>query len=124
MKIRQGFVSNSSTSSFLIFGKCFENYDLATEKLAEYSKLHPEAGIADVEDMEEYDIFEVICSIIGLEFWMPYGGEDAVYCGKSFDEMALDETRREFQDRILKSFQKLFPEMTIEDLSVYEEAWN
>ena len=47
MKIRKGFVSNSSSSSFVILGYLFKNKDIdpeVCEKLCEDRKIHCQAG--------------------------------------------------------------------------------
>ena len=78
MKIRSGFVSNSSSSSFVCFG-AYVDYE--------------------IEDWEERERLEDQ----GIEF---HQGEDGNVIGVDPDEMGLDETLRQFQTRIAEKISK------------------
>ena len=71
MKIRSSFVSNSSSSSFCIYGIYTEDCTEEQEELAERK----------------------------LEVWRPPYG-DGYYIGKSLSDIGLDETLRMFQKRV------------------------
>ncbi len=75
MKIRNGFVSNSSSSSFCLLGICLTDAEEEAEKLAKDNQLCVEYAI------EEYD--------------------DAVYVGLPPTSMKDEETLLEFKKRIV-----------------------
>ena len=103
MKVRNGFVSNSSSSSFLIYGAAILSQDF--EKLLEAN------GIDDYYDFEKKT---------GLCVEQPTD-QDTVYIGLSWEATGSDETRTQFQDRvaglILAGLNEKF------DLSTYQDAW-
>uniref|UniRef100_A0A6M3Y5S7 Uncharacterized protein n=1 Tax=viral metagenome TaxID=1070528 RepID=A0A6M3Y5S7_9ZZZZ len=83
MKIRIGFVSNSSNTSFCIYGKYFDDLSNELKELIE-SK--------------------------GLE--LIYGQNEGYYVGRSFTDIKDDETGKEFKERTLKDMKEIFPELT------------
>ena len=96
MKIRFGFVSNSSTTSFCIYGKYFNRL--------------PE------NDEDWYDV----CDEIGLECHSdPYGRDH--YIGLSLTDIGLDETFREFQNRTKEKFEKIG--LDTEKMGIYKTGW-
>jgi len=107
MKTRQGFVSNSSSSSFLIYGVCIEEDEAI--KLAE--KLTK-------ENFEEpWEAREAIDYKTNFETYCPY---DEIFIGKSWDSIKDDETGKQFKD----SIEKELKELGITDgFSTHEYAW-
>lgn len=94
MKIRMGFVSNSSTSSFLIYGTddiSSEEYDLISDK---YYK--------------------------EIDYHCPY--EDHYYIGYSWDSIKDDETGKQFKDRVESKIKELLGRDNM-SFGTYEEAW-
>lgn len=79
MKIRNGFVSNSSSVSFCIYGARLPS-DLSK----------------DIRNLRDYNLDDF------------YGEFDDVYLGQDYTSMNEDETRREFEERIEKSLKDLF----------------
>lgn len=75
MKIRTGFVSNSSSSSFLIYG-----IELTSEEFGKFSN--------------DYDY--------AYPEYYHGDGEYAHYFGISWNEVGDDETGREFKERVVK----------------------
>ncbi len=91
MKIRLGFVSNSSTTSFLIYG-----IELTSEELEKLTEDLPEL----LEKEYSYD-------------------EDG-YLGRSWDTVKDDETGKQFKESVEKEVKKLFPNKKLEFRTVKE----
>lgn len=131
MKIRNGFVSNSSTSSFLIYGAYLESEDIVTafknniDKIKEKSP--DDAAVAYYEESpEDYDdYFEMLDSLSDLmedkdiDTWCVW--DEDYYIGASLRRIKDDETMSQFKDRIGKKIKSIF-DVTI-PLDIHEEAW-
>ena len=121
MKIRQGFVSNSSSSSFLIYGTCIDEDKIKTKELLQ-KIIEKEEGINDLEaagdefDDDTTDILEVLTD---LEVWHPEYVE-AYYMGLSWSDVKDDETGRQFKDRVEAKIKEFFPTAKF---GTHEEAW-
>jgi hypothetical protein len=106
MKIRNGFVSNSSTSSFLIYGVLLD-------------ESYPEAddSFYDRAESEMYDLK------------LPLGAHyfDGTYIGTSWSKVKDDETGRQFKDRVESSIKELIDHMGLDTeklkFGTFEEAW-
>jgi len=108
MKIRTGFVSNSSSSSFCLFGVQLEwdkfvNY-LKKNKLIK--KTAPEDENDDSDVYEEDDLFDTLESL-GYPYCEDYDN-DVIYFGKSPEEMGEDETRGQFETRVQQELKEKF----------------
>ena len=93
MKIRQGFVSNSSSSSFCIYGCCIEENDID----------------AIDEKLKEKNIYIV------------YGPYDSVYIGREFTSIKDDETGKQFKENVEKEIEEVLGEKR--KCSTFEEGW-
>ena len=111
MKIRQGFVSNSSSSSFMIYGAIFSSLDSQV-----------------VEAFEE----------AGLEVYCPF--DDDYYIGMSWDGVGDNETGGEFKKRVENTIRNVklekgvefvigkveeieFPDLTHLSFMTHSESW-
>lgn len=111
MKARLDFVSNSSSSSFMLVGDVFDSHSIVEG----WRRLNPDAatdkeGIEDDEDFDDYELVEEIAEKLDLSYER---GIDVYYdhwvLGLPFDKMDDNETKKQFIDRITKSLQKVFP---------------
>ena len=106
MKIRSGFVSNSSSSSFCLYG----TYIYMTRDELEWLGVFPTATKED-EDLEGVDLFEELHSAgvdAGVEVVNDYESGIA-YVGIDPCTIGDDETGSQFKKRALESLKKLFP---------------
>jgi len=107
MKVRTGFVSNSSSSSFLIWGISKSSSELRSLLTIE-------------EDDEVYEKLEDCLSKTGLDYYHPEY-DDTYYIGVSWSSVKDDETGAQFKARV----QQLIAQLLGADLpcSTHEEAW-
>jgi len=101
MKIRLGFVSNSSTSSFCIYGTSIEN----------------------LIDEEGNTIDEL--SNPNIDTWCPPGGE--IHIGRSLTEIKDDQTFKEFKDEtkemIIAELKKMNIKISDLKFGIHQEGW-
>lgn len=106
MKIIQSFISNSSSSSFCIYGSRL-NLDATKEILR---RDH------NIEIEEEYELEE----LLGLDVRsVPYD-DGYFYIGRSFKMIKDNETGKDFKKSVEVKIKKYFPNQS---LSTFEESY-
>jgi len=100
MKTRNGFVSNSSTTSFCIFGSAIDEEECAKLIREKYSQ------DAKFEDGENDDIIDEWANHAGLELHYGYDRCEA-YLGRSWSSVQDDETGRAFKESVQKALKDL-----------------
>jgi len=125
MKVRTRFVSNSSSSSFCIYGAALDKETLKeilqskekieTEKEKRvkkaqeaYGKVPPEEYLklkADAEHYEDfgegfYEQFNKLITKFGLSYYDQSGDGEYFCIGRNFTSMKDDETKKQFQDSV------------------------
>jgi len=104
MKVRAGFVSNSSSSSFCIYGASM-NLSEIIEKI-KGTNLIPEEELERMEEENEwYELSEILEEKIGLS---TYQSEDYFWIGREWSSIDDDETGREFKEGIKTKLDEVF----------------
>jgi hypothetical protein len=108
MKFRGGFVSNSSSSSFCIYGLYLEE--------AEYSK------ISDGYDLNEDVDKKLQDAGLSSVHLVTGQGDGYAYIGRDYSDIGDDETGRQFKDSVEKAVALLFPGQE-KKCGMHEESW-
>ena len=102
MKIRSGFVSNSSSSSFCVYGSYIAE--------SVFEAVYDDAN--KIKILEQFDIDE---------HGNPDCYEDTTMVGRRFTSIKDDETGGEFKKKTSEAMKKLFGEDT--ECSTCKEGW-
>jgi hypothetical protein len=110
MKIRTGFVANSSTSSFMMYGVCID-YD-------------PEGNEEDEDGDFEFDYYSET-EKVGLDHHHPEYSDH--FIGISMSQIGDDETGKQFKDKTTKKVNEFLDKIGykgVRHFSIMEEAWH
>jgi hypothetical protein len=104
MKIRSGFVSNSSTTSFCIVGMCGDD-------------IKNKLGFSDEDHYLGEDD--------RIEGFSVYGNDYQSYIGLDIEEMKNSETLDDFKNRVAIKLSKAFVKnIEKNDISIIIDAWH
>ena len=101
MKVRLGFVSNSSSSSFLIYGSLIEE----------------DNSIFDIKEFADDPM--CYCEQHDLECHSPWDSE--YYVGKSWDGIKDNQTGKEFKEEVEETIKEM--NSAINTFGTFSEAW-
>lgn len=103
MKIRSDFVSNSSSTSFMLVGDVFDNAEIISAWEQKTGK--------NAND-EEYDVWECLHELChGLQYERGLDNYyDQYVIGLSWDDIKPDETKAQFEARVKDLLDREFPE--------------
>lgn len=127
MKLRFGFVSNSSSTSFCMYGSIFEFnkiievfddvYEQKRQELLKQMKENCERNGFDFNEEEEYvedyEIIEFIVDDIVKNSNLNYminGEDESVLVGRNFTNIGDDETGSQFKQNAEEQIKDLFGE--------------
>ena len=100
MKIRSDYVSNSSSSSFMIVGGAF-----AEAEIMEFGRKH---GLVSDDDDDIFDAIDKIVDKFGLSCERGIENYYDEWCiGLHYGDMKDSETKKEFENRISEKLQEL-----------------
>lgn len=104
MKIRNSFVSNSSSSSFIIYG-----IEISEEEVRKYAdkKYSDDKEYNNLNKSEIFDIVDFLQSNDSLEFVCDYECDD-YYIGRSFEKIRDNETGKQFKESVEKQLSEVF----------------
>ncbi|MCK9596309.1 hypothetical protein M0R19_03955 [Candidatus Pacearchaeota archaeon] len=116
MKIRKGFVSNSSTTSFCIYGVCASFDDIEKSIFDKYKE----------DENNRIEKTYQICDENNLFFIRRFDCDDSdCYIGRHIADMKDEETLGEFKNKTKELMKKLFGGVFQDDkyYSIQTDGW-
>lgn len=111
MKVRSGFVSNSSSSSFCIYGTYLEFSEIIEKLKASNLLTVDESKKIDDDEDEDEDMYENLEELLSkktdLELYFDYEG-DSAWIGRDWSSVGDDETGRQFKENVESELIKVF----------------
>ena len=109
MKMRNGFVSNSSSSSFVVYGATIEKDELLEALLKKFPDLEVERDEDGEIFLEETDIYDIIWDIPDAEVQSLSLAEDddLFMVGRPLTEIEENETLAQFKSRVHSTLDKI-----------------
>ena len=106
MKTVLSFISNSSSSSFIMFGS-----RIPKEDFIKYASVKLNETEEEIEKkMNDYG--EIKFPNNSIEVVIDYEDDSDVYVGRSYENIGDDETGRMFKDSVEKEFKEHFPKVS------------
>jgi hypothetical protein len=102
MRIRNGFVSNSSSTSFCIYGIYLSNDEKHIKKC--YKKFIPNGEATDTYEMIE----EMLENVEKISFSVYSNDGDGYFIGREWMNIQDNETGKEFKTNVEKNLNELF----------------
>ena len=106
MKLRQGFVSNSSSTSFCAYGVCIDFDEI---------KRMGTVSISDYDKIQE--AMEKVLDQSNLDYAF---GEEYAYIGLPYEDLKDNETGKQFKERAMNNFKGLKKYLDLDPL-VHED---
>jgi hypothetical protein len=123
---RLGFVSNSSSSSFCIYGFPLEEDTISEEEKKNFMKKYLGKDYSEEDDVNEsFELYEYIEEKLkGTSLSLEGSQEclDGYWVGRSWSSIDDTETGKQFKDSIKKEAKEIFGKEA-KGFGTFEEAW-